>query len=437
MEIKLPELQATFKQLKQDSQAMANPQVRTAVEQLEEMLSELELKSPSAAPDTLFDPHVHMKDLERLMSFIPQIFDASPHREFLLQFLLKGASTYRGMGENERSRRYSEQILTLTTDGRYPKIRAEAFRELGTHQFYQGRLNQAHTNYQQALALFEAENDLGRAASIYNQFGYIAAQQGDYERAKTSHQKALELAQEIAAQGNGHKRLLAGAYNSLGIVASIQANWDVAIDNFEKSIGIYEELELPREGAHVYTNLAMAYVDAEEWEAAGACYAEATTLAEQSGNLLTLSGIYINRAEFLLNITSIDAAQLYCDKALEVFQKSHDSVGIAEAYKLYGCIHRHRGEWEAATDAFTQSIQRYQSCRNPQGEAEGCYEFGLMYQACQDSSQARYFLQRARSLYEQLEATDEIKRVESALAGISVQTRVTGVQGDNAGVTPV
>ncbi len=295
MEIKLPELQATFKQLKQDSQAMANPQVRTAVEQLEEMLSELELKSPSAAPDTLFDPHVHMKDLERLMSFIPDIFDASPHQESLLQFLLKGASTYRGMGE----------------------------------------------------------------------------------------------------------------------------------------------LDLPREGAHVYTNLAMAYVDAEEWEAAGACYAEATALAEQSGNLLTLSGIYINRAEFLLNITSIDAAQLYCDKALEVFQRSNDILGIAEAYKFYGCIHRHRGEWEAATDAFTQSIQRYQSCRNPQGEAEGCYEFGLMYQACQDSPQARYFLQRARSLYEQLEATDEIKRVEAALTGISVQTKVTGVQGDNAGVTQV
>ena len=44
MKIKLPEIQAALDTLKNDSQAMANRQVRTAVEQLDEMLSEFELE---------------------------------------------------------------------------------------------------------------------------------------------------------------------------------------------------------------------------------------------------------------------------------------------------------------------------------------------------------------------------------------------------------
>ncbi|MBI1924992.1 tetratricopeptide repeat protein [Candidatus Poribacteria bacterium] len=420
MEIKLPEIQAALNELKKDSQAMANAQVLTAVEHLDEMLNKLELKATSVAPDVAFDLQAHIKGFERLMSLLPQIAQSVSQAEPLLWLLLKVAITYREMGENEGTIRYCEQLLELTADGRYPHIRAEVFRELGHLQFYQGQWTEAQASYQKSLALFEAENNLGRSASIYNQFGYIAAQQGDYQHAREYHQKAIEIAQQIASPAdNGYQRLMACAYNSLGIIASIQADWDAAIDYFEKSILIYEELALHREAAQVYTNLGMAYVDAEEWEAAGTCYEEATALAEKSGNLLTLSGIYINRAEFLLNIASIDAAQLYCDKALALFQRSNDTIGIAEAYKLYGRIQRRWQNWDAAIESFTQSLQRYQACQNPQGEAEGCYEFGLMYKDYQNPSQARYFLQRARSLYEQLHAANEIKRVEAALADLA------------------
>ena len=88
---------------------------------------------------------------------------------------------------------------------------------------------------------------------------------------------------------------------------------------------------------------------------------------------------------------------------------------MADVYKLYGRIHRHRKEWNPAVDAFTQSIKRYQSCQNTQGEAEGCYELGLMYKDSENLSQAQYFLKRSRVLYEQLGATNELQRLDAAL----------------------
>ena len=324
MEIKLPEIQTIIDELKNDSQAMANEQVRTAVEQLDEMLDQLDLKQKVAAPDKVLDAQASIRQVETLMSLLPQISEAISQQEPLLRLLLQAAVTCRRMGETEHTTRYCEQLLNLTADNGYPQIRAEALMQLGHLQFQQGQWSRAQVYYQQSLTLFEAEDDSGGVAKAYNRLGDISSQQGDYELAKNYYQQVIDIAQ----QEDAHQRLLASAYRSLGIIAMQQNDWDAAIDHCEKSIGIYESVELPGEAAGVLMNLAMAYVDCEEWEAAGECYAESTELAEKSGNLYLLSQIYINRAEFLLNMASIDAAQLYCDKALANFQKSSDKIGI-------------------------------------------------------------------------------------------------------------
>ena len=431
MEIKLPEIQAVIDELRNDSQAMANEQVQTAVEQLDGIFSELELQQALADPLKADADQPSTRKIETLMAPV-RIYGDGSEQKSLLDLLLKGfeeihqkapllelihqvAIIYRRMGENQQATEYCEQILNLTADGSYPQIRAETYRQLGHLQFDQRQWSQAQSHYQRCFALFEAEDDLAGIASIYNRLGNIAFYQGDYEIAKVNHQKAIDISEQ-----NDYKRITAGVCSSLGIIASVQANWDAAVDYFEQSIEIYEELGQDRAGAGVYMNLAMAYADAEEWEAAGECYAEATAMARESGDLLVLSRIYINRSEFLLNMTNIDAAQVYCDRALEIFKKSQNNNGIAEGYKLYGRIDRHHKEWNLAIEAFTKSIELYQSCQIPQGEAEGSYEFGLMYKDMQNSSQARYFFRRARQLYAPLGATDEIKRIDVALADLAI-----------------
>ena len=134
---------------------------------------------------------------------------------------------------------------------------------------------------------------------------------------------------------------------------------------------------------------------------------------------MTLSNVYANRAEFHLQVSNIDAAELYANKALAIYDKINYAVGIADMYKLYGRIHHHWRRWEHAIKAFTQSISGYQSCQNPQGEAEGCYEFGRMYLDAQNLSQARYFLKRSRTLYANLGAAKEIERVDAELSRIA------------------
>ncbi|MCZ6676312.1 MAG: tetratricopeptide repeat protein, partial [Candidatus Poribacteria bacterium] len=86
---------------------------------------------------------------------------------------------------------------------------------------------------------------------------------------------------------------------------------------------------------------------------------------------------------------------------------------------LSGRIHCQKQEWDAAADALTESLSRYQACHNPQGEAEGSYELGLMYSALPDSEKAHQFLMRSRALYQRLGANNEIARVDTALNALA------------------
>jgi len=417
MQTSLSESRTILDELKDDSKAMANEKVRTSVEQLDKMLGELKIKHIFSSPDTTTqDAQQSVSTLSQWATLILHIVASTPRKETLLWSLHEIAKTYRHIGERERALSLLEQMLVLIDEGEYSyKLRAEIFRQFGTLHFYGGQWSKAGAYYQKSLALFEANNDVGDTASIHNSLGYIAAQKGDYEQAKTHHQQVFEV-----SQGKDDcKRLVAAAHNSLGIIASIQADWDAALSNFEESLLIYKQLNLPLPASGVLTNLAMAYVDTGELEAAGSCYAQATELLEKEGHLLALSKIYVNRAEFHLQVNNIDATLVYANKALAIFAKVNDTIGMADVYKLYGCIHRHNKMWEAAIEAFTQSISGYQGSQNPQGEAEGCYEFGLMHLDAENLVQACYFLNRSRVLYQSLGATHEIQQVDAQLKRIA------------------
>ncbi|MCZ6680545.1 MAG: tetratricopeptide repeat protein, partial [Candidatus Poribacteria bacterium] len=369
-----------------------------------------------------FDARAEVRRMATLVSSTPQIFAFLSQRGPLLSILLDAAALCRSVGEPEDARVYCEQVLNFAAAGEDSQLRAEAFRRLANLQFLGGDLSRAQANYQHSLNLYETEGNAGLSASIYNRLGDIATQQGNFELAKNYHRQAI-----VMSEPDANLRIIAIAYNGLGIIADMQSDWEAASDYFGKSVDLYETLDLPEQTAAAYVNLAMAYNKCGEWEAAGLCYTVATAIAEKlsqnpnespSNYLPLFSVIYINRAEFLLNLASIEEAQFYCDKAMAISRRTKENIAVADTCKLYGRICRYRKEWDIAIEYFTQSLQRHRSGQNLQGEAEVCYEFGLMYRDCHDVSQARRLLQKSRCLYERLASADKVRQVDMALADL-------------------
>ncbi len=345
-----------------------------------------------------------------------QMFEMRLDTNALIEFLLEGAQTNVSLAKFDDARDIYEEIIILA-DSSSPNTmaKAEAIKQIGHINSEQEQWQQAEESYRQATTLYEDANNLEQVANIYNNLGYNTLLQGDYSQAKEYHQQAIQTGQEC-----NNPWVIANAHDSLGIIASVQANWDEAIDNFEASITQYDEIDDLQPDdldcmAQTYHNLAMAYVDCEEFEEAGKCYQEATQIAEELGKLPLMASIYINRAEFFLNVTNIEMARVYCDKALEIFEKLEHKSGIAEAHKFYGCIYQRGQDWDAAIQNFNKSIEFFKSCNNLLGAAETYCEFGLMYKDKQELEQAKNCLNDSLKIFEQLEATDQIERVKNVL----------------------
>ena len=196
MQTNLSEISAILDELKDDSKAMANEKVQTSVEQLDKMLSELEIKHILSSSDTIQDAQQSMNTLSQWAALIWEIVIHAPQKETLLWSMHHIGIVYQRMGERDRAFALFEQMLALIDEGEHShKLQAEIFRELGTLHFYAGQWSEAGVYYQKSMALFEANNDVGDTASIHNSLGYIAAQQGDYDGAKMHHQQVFEVSQ--------------------------------------------------------------------------------------------------------------------------------------------------------------------------------------------------------------------------------------------------
>jgi tetratricopeptide (TPR) repeat protein len=382
-------------------------EIQHQVSELTDSVEWIHLSQILSADDKTASKEESVKKLESMLESAITLFERMPGKQPLIDLLFEVGKTYSRLAEPNKAAKCYQQILRQLKDE--PNKEAEAMKQLGHLHSRQDNWDEATEYYTKSINLCFAANNMSEAANIYNNLGYNAAEQGLFEQAKEYHIKALEIAKGC------DDLIVADAHNSLAIVDSIQGNWDVSIDNFEASINSYEKSGYERGMAQTYHNLAMAYVDCEDFEAAGECYDECTQIAEQYGDMNLLSAIYINRAEFFLNISSIDMAKIYCQKGLEIFRQENDKIGIAEAYKLYGRIYKHNKDWDSSSQFFADSIQLYESCQNPLGMAEANYEFALMHADKQDKEQTKECLLRSKELFTQLGATDALSNIEAAL----------------------
>jgi tetratricopeptide (TPR) repeat protein len=416
MDATLREIRTLVNELKTDLGELDEVRIHDNIVKLDSLLLQSDEKQKDDAPSI----DAICATLTPCLKAFRQMFEKRLDNKGLIEFLLEGAKTNVSLGKfNEALAIYGEIIILSDASNNSTVAKCEAIKNIGHIYSRQGKWDRADEYYKQVIDLYEQHNNLPQVANIYNNLGYNAAMQGNFSQAEEYHQRAIQIGQECNVMW-----LIADAHNSLGIIASVQSKWDEAMENFENAIAIYDGVDdlQPDDRrciAQTYHNSAMAYVDCEEWEEAGRFYQEATGIAEELGDLPLMASIYINRAEFFLNLASMAMAKTYCQKAWEIFGTLEDKLGLAEAHKLYGRIYRREQDWSAAEAYFNESISISKGCSNLLGLAEGYYEFGLMLKDRDELNQAQAYLNKSLQLFSQLKADDEIQQVKKVLGTLT------------------
>ncbi len=314
------------------------------------------------------------------------------------------AQAHASIGEWQRHRgQYGAAMAALTMAiplfGERPSPPlAAAHNERGFAHLGRGEYAAARADFQTAIALYEAMDDVGGTAVSLGNLGYLARLQADYEAARDFLGRALGMAQAIGDRQGIVKQLLGLSWVALqqGDIAQSRSYQQEALAQAE-AIGYLRGVLMARR------HMADTCLTQNRLDEAEKGYRGVLALARQA-NLLDLTAhatgnlgiIYARRGEFEEAVVQYETAVALC-------QQLESPVDLHRHLSNLGGVQRRLGQYEAAQRSFTESLKTARQTGNRQSEAGALIHLGAVCRKREEWQLARAYFDQALPIYEKLE----------------------------------
>ncbi|MBG0785850.1 MAG: tetratricopeptide repeat protein [Anaerolineaceae bacterium] len=214
--------------------------------------------------------------------------------EVLSLSLIRRSVAYRMLGDNQKSIADSKKVLQVVENSpELGKLKAEALRNLGVTNYFQGELKEGLVALKESLRLFESYNDQENIPKLLFNIGVVHKVMGDYVLAEMMYQEALDY-----WKTGGNLAWASDLQNNLGMLQHLRGDYESGAKNFEKAIEYARISNLPRSEANSLTSLGDLYRDLDAAPEALDVYRQAQTLAKQLNDGFLL--YYLDLAEGVL-----------------------------------------------------------------------------------------------------------------------------------------
>ncbi|MBT3605535.1 MAG: tetratricopeptide repeat protein [Candidatus Latescibacteria bacterium] len=327
-----------------------------------------------------------------------------------LHLLLTLGRTYERLSHLEKAYETYETALKLAERHNDDASKAELLSQMGRVLTRWQRWDEAMSYLEQSSQVYEKLGDvLGQVQTIVRR-GTVYSEQGNYEAAQEVYEQALRLGERI-----DDKKTIARVNNNMAILATIQGNLNEAITQYEACLVMYAELGDERGMASAYHNLGMTHADQEDWTSAMDAYEKGFEAAQKSGHLDIMANVHLSMAEVMLEMGNSMMVPMCCARALDIYRKTGDRLGEADAYRLLARTFGMRKDWDTANQLFKDSLTLNEEHSNPLGIAETQRDWGNMLVDRGLKTDAQHLLEVARDGFIKLGAQADVKKVENAL----------------------
>lgn len=233
--------------------------------------------------------------------------------------------------------------LAMLGESRDVRLLISTIRRRGNEQFHRGETSAAAALYEQSLAIAWAVGYVAGIAHALNCKASVVHRRGDLVEAEQLYNDAAIFAEQAR-----ERRLVGMVQQNLGILASVRGDGDAALAAYRISLAAFDAEQDAVAASWVLNNMGKLHGERGETALAEQCFARATGIAREGGDLLVESVVEQNRAELLLLQRRLEDASVACARAFALAHERGDRLRIAETLKLRAKLERERGDFDQA-----------------------------------------------------------------------------------------
>lgn len=306
----------------------------------------------------------------------------------------------------------------IATDERIKVIKA--FVDFGNICNNHGYLLAALTYFENALEISKEDDDendnMGTfTATILNNLGTVYCKQGQFEKAKDHHKRALSL---IEGLNPGHSTPeVADSLNKVGNVFYSLGRFQEAKENYRSSLEKREEFygEDHATFAASLNNLGCVYSALGEHQVALVCYQRSLALEEKihGKSHPHIADLLCNLGIECSELGSTAKAVEYHEQALEMREQLYlpDHLLISESHNNLGLMHKGLGQLERAMQCYESALRIRKKVLHHEHPAiaELLNNQGQVYMEMGELEKAKDLLHKARFMMEESLGRDHCK----------------------------
>lgn len=258
---------------------------------------------------------------------------------------------------------FSDQALALSIQLKYQKGQLDALYRKGLLQKQMGNIQRSFQHYTEFLDLSEKLQDSINMADGYFQYGILYRLQGKERQAIYFHKKSLDLYVQLRNPVG-----LISNFNSIGNIFQNISAYDSAAYYYMKTIKLCQETEGKEQYlATVYLNLGEVFLNLGDFDNAREYLGKALEYAGRFENNKAQALAYTKLGNLASEMTDLDSALFYYQKAEPLYAKIKDELGINDLFINNGMVYEKKGLYNQAFSNFNRALFYYKSQDYPEG----------------------------------------------------------------------
>jgi len=243
------------------------------------------------------------------------------------------------------------EVIPQADRSKDQKQRARAHFLLGKGLTRDGELTEAAKEYLMALEIYEEIPDGDGIAETLLGLGVLHRWRSDFATAEEFINQFLEQATEI-----GNQDQVGQAHIELGIILAEKAVFDGSVANLNEAINILKRTSNAYQLSRAYQSLGEIYKRMGKYAEAFENLEECIKMAEKLGLERNIAYASASAAECLAKAGFGDKGDRYIERAIEIFERTKDDVGLSDALRVHGIVEWKRDEPTEAERLFKKAF---------------------------------------------------------------------------------